>query len=198
MIARPVSQPNVDVAEGEEEESVKVPEHRVAWDELQSGCRHRTAPANVPRLNGQNHMFSRKPNTYAETAPYDGQHAISTRPLHAGSNPAPRPTHDAASIWNGQPRTDASGEQRRGEQRRRAEDESESRPVDTPGEDQQEEHRLDARGARCRAVAAPHRRPTAGRASRSPSHRAHRCSNSASTTAITSGRISTKTNGASA
>ena len=55
----------------------------------------------MPVVNGQNHRFMSIPYANADSAPYTASSAISRRPRAGGSNPAPRPTHDAASIWNG-------------------------------------------------------------------------------------------------
>ena len=41
------------------------------------------------------------PKANADAAPYAASIAISRRPRAGGSRPAPSPTHDAASIWNG-------------------------------------------------------------------------------------------------
>ena len=65
------------------------------------------------------------------------------------------PTQAEQQHLERQPRPDAGGHQRGGEQRRAAEHEAEAGPEHPPGQDQQEEHQLDARRARRRARAAP-------------------------------------------
>ena len=96
-----------------------------------------------------------------------------------------------------QPRPDAGGHQRRREQRRAAEHEAEPGPEDPAGQDQQEEHQLDA--GRCRRRAPRSTALTALSTPRIASTRGSRPPSltSASTTAITSGSSARNRNGGS-
>src|SRR4051794_25291827 len=98
-MARPVSQPSVDVAMVKRTKRCRL----LTTASPATYCRPASPPLprNAPTPNGQNHMFNKKPKAYAEKAPYAARRMISARPRHRGSSAAPRPTHAEPSIWNG-------------------------------------------------------------------------------------------------
>ena len=92
VMARPVSHPPVEVANVN---------RRTGGGSSPRRAGHEGQLGVGAAVNGQNHRFSSNPYANADTAPYAASSAISARPRAAGSSPAPSPTHDAASIWNG-------------------------------------------------------------------------------------------------
>src|SRR4029079_7429759 len=99
VMARPVSQPSVDVAIVKRQKRCRL----LRTASPATYCRPASPPfsRNAPTPNGQSHMFNKNPKAYAENAPYAASRMISARPRHGGSSAAPRPTQAEPSIWNG-------------------------------------------------------------------------------------------------
>ena len=129
-----------------DEEAVQVLDHRVAGHEREPGVTgHRDAEHERPRRE-----VEQQPEGVRREHAVRRQHRdLGPAGDPARQQPGAHPDPGRAEHLERQPRADAAGQQRRGEQRRAAEHEAEAGAEDPPGQDQQEEHQLHAR--RCRA-----------------------------------------------